>query len=294
MITKICVIIVTYNGERTIQRCIESLLNSNVPFNVIIIDNNSTDSTCHILSQYETSPFFYIIHNVTNVGFGKANNQGIRWGLTIGADYFFLLNQDVYIQKETLSKLQMVIDSNEDIGIVSPIQMNGEGTHVDRAFVSLYKKLGLATDSQLDCSKLYYSIQIPAASWFVTRKCFEIVGIFNPIFPHYGEDSDFARRTEYHRLKMCFTPLSCVCHDRPQFISFSCYNSYISFLYHAIDYHSSFSASYINAFWGYIKKAYENKAFKDFLFWKYLLMILCKPLRLYFNKRNSCSRGAFL
>ena len=61
------------------------------------------------------------------MGFGEANNIGIKSSIKQGADYVFLLNQDAWIEKDTIKILLSVITKNENIGIASPIHLNGSG-----------------------------------------------------------------------------------------------------------------------------------------------------------------------
>lgn len=89
---KVYVIIATYNGKKWINSCFSSIYNSTVPLNTIVVDNGSTDGTQNIIR--EQFPKVNIIQSKTNIGFGQANNLGIKKAYDSGADYIFLLNQD--------------------------------------------------------------------------------------------------------------------------------------------------------------------------------------------------------
>lgn len=90
----VSVTIVTYNSGRYIKRCLESVLAQKGPkFEVIVIDNNSTDGTRDILESYEDR--CTIIYNDRNVGFAAAQNQAIRlargnWVLTLNPDVLLM------------------------------------------------------------------------------------------------------------------------------------------------------------------------------------------------------------
>ena len=99
---KVYVIIVWYNGAKWVTRNIQSLLNSNIPVQIICIDNCSTDQTETLLKQF---PRITYIKAPSNLGFGKANNIGIDLALKQQADYVFLLNQDTWIYPETIENL---------------------------------------------------------------------------------------------------------------------------------------------------------------------------------------------
>jgi len=76
----ISVIIVSYNTKQLLDDCLASVMRnfraSLVTFEVIVVDNVSTDGTRQMLRQ--KYPTVRSVFNDTNVGFGKANNQGIR------------------------------------------------------------------------------------------------------------------------------------------------------------------------------------------------------------------------
>lgn len=90
----VSVTIVTYNSGRYIKRCLESVLAQKGPqFEVIVIDNNSTDGTRDILERYEDR--CTILYNDRNAGFAAAQNQAIRlsrgnWVLTLNPDVLLM------------------------------------------------------------------------------------------------------------------------------------------------------------------------------------------------------------
>ena len=97
-IAKIFVIIVTYKGNQWYERCFTSLRNSEYPVQTIVIDNASNDGTVEYIR--ENFPEIYLIESEENLGFGRANNIGMRYALDHGCDYVFLLNQDAWIKPE--------------------------------------------------------------------------------------------------------------------------------------------------------------------------------------------------
>ena len=76
-----------------LQNCLEAIKKSTYPVDTIVIDNGSTDSTVlFIKSNY---PEVHLVESGKNLGFGQANNVGMRYALEQNADYVYLLNQDV-------------------------------------------------------------------------------------------------------------------------------------------------------------------------------------------------------
>ena len=112
---ELSIIIVTYNSERDIEKCINSIEHQAYkPFEIILVDNNSQDKTLNIVEQH---PSIHLVKNSSNLGFSKANNQAIE--LSKGK-YILLLNPDVQITKYFISKLIQAISHNPRTAFVSP------------------------------------------------------------------------------------------------------------------------------------------------------------------------------
>lgn len=207
-------IIVTYNGIEWLQKCIESLKKSTVKTEVVIVDNASTDGTISLIkSQY---PTINLIEQYENVGFGKANNIGISKALDLGANAVFLLNQDTTIEIDCLEHLLEISKTNADYGILSPLHFNYEGGSLEYYFEQFSSKNDLLT-KDVKFGKFPKSIyELPfvnAAAWFIPKSTFEIIGGFDLIFHHYGEDNNYCQRLNYHHLKIGVAPKAKIYHD---------------------------------------------------------------------------------
>ncbi|MBR3716713.1 MAG: glycosyltransferase, partial [Bacteroidaceae bacterium] len=77
-------IVISYNFMRWIDQCIPSLLQSEAPTDILVIDNASTDET--VTALQERYPQVRLIANGTNLGFGRANNIGMQLALDEGYD----------------------------------------------------------------------------------------------------------------------------------------------------------------------------------------------------------------
>lgn len=208
---KVFVIIVTYNPIRWVDKCFESLFNSSVILNVIVVDNGSTDGSQEIIKK--KYPEIDFIQSHVNLGFGRANNIGIEKAYKQDADFIFLLNQDAWIESDSIEKLIEANIQNPEFGILSPLHMNGEGTHLDYGFERGISKIDINQIKQLKSTP----IEVPfvnAAIWLISRKCIEVVGGFNPVFFHYSEDDNYIQRLNYHKLKIGILPTVIGFHDR--------------------------------------------------------------------------------
>ena len=208
--TNILVVIVTYNALKWIGRCLRSVERSSLPADVLLIDNGSTDGTLPLVRT--DFPGTRIIETGENLGFGAANNIGLRIALDEGYGFAYLLNQDAWLQKDTLEKL--VAAHRPEWGILSPMQMDAHGRR-DKRFD---KKCGKYVDALRGG---YHSagevVEVPfvmAAHWLVSRRAIGTVGGFSPAFRQYGEDDNWIDRLHWHGLHCGVVPAAHAVHDR--------------------------------------------------------------------------------
>ena len=128
-------IIVNYNSKKWIESCLNSIKHANLIDKTIIIDNGSQDESIVLIEQ--TYPQVELIKLGKNIGFGQANNVGIRKAYDAGADFVFLMNQDVYIKPDTIEKLIELSNNHPEFGVLSPMHLNGDGTALDYNFSKL-------------------------------------------------------------------------------------------------------------------------------------------------------------
>lgn len=195
-------------------RCFGSLRNSDTPVETIVIDNASTDETVSYIKEHFSE--VCLIESKENLGFAKANNIGIKQAIDSGADYVFLLNQDAWVEKDTLSKLVQTFEENENVGIVSPIHLNGEYTGLDWGFINNCIPNDFIFDSYVRRLKKYYFVNyVNAAAWLINVECINKVGGFDTLlFKHYGEDNNYCQRVLYHGYKIVINTTTTICHDR--------------------------------------------------------------------------------
>lgn len=214
-------IIVTYNAMRRswIGHCLRSLEASSVPVTAIVVDNGSTDGTRSFVPH--AFPHAVWLPQERNLGFGQANNIGLRYALEHHGDYILLLNQDATLAADAIENMLPLCSPST---LLSPLHLNGDGTGFDASFRSCLKGSdSLLLDDLLVTKHLKASypgpsrqskLVIPAACWFFSADVVRLVGGFNPLFFHYAEDENFMSRAHYHHVEMLFSPRATMCHDR--------------------------------------------------------------------------------
>lgn len=122
----ISIIIVNYNVKHFILKCLKTIYSTIDPllkFEVIVIDNASTDGSIEAIQK--GFPDCKLIPNSDNVGFSEANNQGIR---VSNGDYIMLLNPDTELKNSSFSKMIKYLENNPNISILAPKLLNTDGS----------------------------------------------------------------------------------------------------------------------------------------------------------------------
>ena len=205
---RVLTIIVSYNFEPWIERCLGSLEESGYPTDVVVVDNASADRTVEILvEQYR---WVRLVRSTKNLGFGRANNIGMKLALEGNYDYVFLLNEDAWIACDTIGTLVRAAQQNPDYGVLSPVHLNGKGEQLDTAFARYIGGLPASSGE----SSLVEIPFVNAAFWFIPVAVLRRVGGFSPLYYHYGEDVDYIHRIQFHGYRVGYTPQTKGCHDR--------------------------------------------------------------------------------
>lgn len=202
---RILVIVVTYNGEKWISRCLESVWGSSVQADAVVIDNASSDGTLQLVREH--FPWVRLVAGKENLGFGAANNIGLRMALEEGYDYAYLLNQDAWIFPDTLGKLVGAAEKEPSYAILSPVQMEADLLHEDVLF-SRIPRADRGDGTVMEVRR------VMAAHWLVRLKALREVGLFAPIFHHYGEDDNLCCRLRHRGWKIGIVPSAKAVHDR--------------------------------------------------------------------------------
>jgi GT2 family glycosyltransferase len=117
----VLIVIVNWNGAAETLASVASLAHMDYQnWRVLLIDNGSTDGSFEALKPL-ASEQIEVVGLSTNTGYTGGCNLGLRHALEIGADYAWLLNSDATTETNTLSSLVTLAESDERIGLVSPL-----------------------------------------------------------------------------------------------------------------------------------------------------------------------------
>lgn len=121
----VSVVIVNWNTRELLRACLASLPwdSERVRIEVIVVDNASEDGSAQMVA--EQFPQARLIRNAENVGFVRANNQGLR---AATGEFLFMLNSDTEVRPGAIERLVEVLSSDPCIGAVGPRLLNTDGS----------------------------------------------------------------------------------------------------------------------------------------------------------------------
>lgn len=166
---KVSVIIPTYNRGQYITQALDSVLSQTYhDYEIIVVDDGSTDNTQEILKKYD-GKFKSIIKE--NQGISKTRNRGIEEST---GEYIAFLDSDDYWAPEKLEEQVKVLDRYPNVGIVysrMPI-INGRGEKIGM------KPAGVSGKNFKEL--LQFWGDLPTSTVMTRRDCFDKAGLFDP------------------------------------------------------------------------------------------------------------------
>jgi GT2 family glycosyltransferase len=189
---KVIVIILNWNGQKYIKRCIDSIfeLTEHDYYDVCVVDNGSVDRSVNIVrNKFEE---VNIIENNKNLGFSIGNNVGIC--ANEGYDYYTLLNSDTQVKRGWLRKIMEIFEENEDAGICGSKILNEDGT-IQSAGVDTKRLVSLREDRGEDERKYKKVDGVLGASFTIDSDLVEQIGYLDEVYsPLQHEESDYCCR----------------------------------------------------------------------------------------------------
>ncbi|WP_299524733.1 glycosyltransferase family 2 protein [uncultured Lutibacter sp.] len=197
------VIIVSYNVQYFLEQCILSVqaASQNLKIEIIVVDNNSTDASCKLIS--EKYPEIILIQNKENVGFSKANNQGVK---IANGKYVLILNPDTVVAEDTFDQILAFAKSKQNLGVLGVKLIDGSGNFLPESKrgiptpqVSFSKLFGISSKS----TGKYYATHLNenetgivnilvGAFMLLKRTVYNEVNGFDEAYFMYGEDIDLS------------------------------------------------------------------------------------------------------
>ncbi len=206
------VIIVAADSGADLEDCIQRVLASPVPVEIVVSDNASSDDSVSVVAKrWIGDARLRIVHNGKNLGFGTGCN---RAAAVAGGDALLLLNPDCRIEADTLAKLRVKAASDAHIGLVGASIVNADGSQEPASRRrdpllrhALMSVTGLARLESRWPALAGVDLPLPAnpeslqdvdivsgALMYLPRAVFERLGGFDESYFLHCEDIDLCRR----------------------------------------------------------------------------------------------------
>ncbi len=249
MAPELSVIIVNYNVAYFLEQCLNSCIKAaaHAQVEIIVIDNNSVDGSDAMMA--EKFPQIPYIFNRENLGFSKANNQGMRMAK---GRYILLLNPDTVVEEFTFRKTIDFMDVHPEAGGLGVRMLDGRGKFLPESkrglptpSVAFYKIFGLS--ALFPKSKVFgkyhlgylsefetHEVEILSGAFMLMRKSvLDEIGLLDEAFFMYGEDIDLSYRIILAGYKNYYFPETRIIHYKGESTKKSSVN-YVFVFYRAM------------------------------------------------------------
>lgn len=222
------IIIVNWNAKDFLINCINSIIDNTkeITYEIIIIDNNSSDGSIKMLKdKFSNLSNVIIISNKDNKGFAGANNQAIN--ISTGKDVL-LLNPDTIIKANVIKETFKCLEKDENLGVAGCTVLNPDGSlqlacrrmvpSIKDAFFKLFgitkifKKMNRynLNDAPID---EFLSVDAVSGSYLMIKKeVIDKIGLLDEKFFMYGEDMDWCLSAKMAGYEVKYCPVGTITH----------------------------------------------------------------------------------
>jgi GT2 family glycosyltransferase len=216
---KIFVIVLNWNGKKDTLECLASLAKITAPpFQTVLVDNGSTDGSVQVIRR--AYPRIPIIETGSNLGFAGGNNLGIEWALTKRAEWIFLLNNDTTVAPDLFSAFFNAVNKVPSAKILgAKIYRSRDPQRIDHLggrwnpCIAEFESYGSGSlDDGLSFEAMSQVDYVCGAALFAHRSVFETIGLLEPRFFLFWEETDFCTRARKAGFEVWTAPQARVWH----------------------------------------------------------------------------------
>lgn len=221
------IIIVNWNTRDLLKACLQSITEncSETSYEVVVVDNASSDGSNDLVKAQFS--WVKLIHNQQNVGFSRANNQGI---LQSSGRYILLLNPDTVFLNDVLQEIRCIYDTHQDIGIIGGRLITPDN-RPQRWSKGRMLSIRTAFNHYLFLSDLFPNLEscggvadnsdyqhpadvdwVSGACLAVKRQVLDDVGLLDETIFMYSEDMDLCYRTKQAGYRVIYAPSAHIKH----------------------------------------------------------------------------------
>ncbi len=213
---RVSVIVLNFNGEKIIARCLDHLLAQTfTDLEILVVDNHSTDGSLAAAERYLGCGKLSILRAGRNLGVAGGRNLGLRY---VQGEIIAFIDNDGYADPDWLSEAVATMDSDPRIGAVAPVVffsrnkaiLNGAGGIMN------YQGYGrdLCFDTPYEFAQLRERVLYPmGCGMVVKREIFDRFAGFDPKSVYYYDDTELGIRVWRAGMQVAVSPHSWVDHE---------------------------------------------------------------------------------
>ncbi len=211
----VSIILVNWNGKHYLEACLRSLAAvTYAPKEIILVDNASTDGSVAWVRAHKKN--VRIIEQKENLGFAGGHDAGLQ---AARGDLLLLLNVDTVVEPSFLAYLVNRLQDDKNIGVVQPKVMVGEDRRLIDSIGSFFLPNGLLYHYGREKAEDLPQYNVPqdifsakGVCMLVRRTVIDRVGLFDPTYFAYFEETDFCMRVWLAGWRVSFEPASRIYH----------------------------------------------------------------------------------
>lgn len=194
--SKVSVIIPTWNGRQFLQNCLDSLLRQTYQdFETILVDNGSSDGTAPYVREHY--PWVKLVVLTENIGFSGGNNRGLQ---ECSGEHIVTLNNDTRTAPDFLAELVKAVEADTTIGMVAAKMLNFhqkgriDSIGINATTSGMGQNIGVGEQDTEQHDTPVEPFGACAGAALYRRKMLDETGFFDEDFFAYYEDLDLAWR----------------------------------------------------------------------------------------------------
>jgi len=216
---RVAVIVLNWNGKDLTLDCLHSLAAVATPnVDLIVVDNASVDGSVEAIRKAFPGRVT-VVENDDNLGFARGNNVGIRYALDRGAEFVLLLNNDTVVDPGLVDHMLRPFDTDPRVGIAGPkiyyytphdqIWFAGGEVFLARGTT---RHIGIREPDHGQFDEPRDVDYVTGCALMARREVFEKVGMLDPSYVAYYEDTDFCMRARRAGYRVVYLPEGRVWH----------------------------------------------------------------------------------